>query len=53
VTAPVGRTLEAIHMVTVPHFNGKGCRPYIEVIQIADELITIFSAKDHPNLKKY
>lgn len=40
-------------MITVPHFNGKGCRPYIEVVEIKNELTTIFSAKDHPNLKKY
>jgi len=40
-------------MHTIPHFNGKGCRPYIEVVDIHDELITVFSAKDHPNLKKY
>ncbi len=53
VTAPSGRTLEALHMITIPHFNGKGCRPYIEVIEIKDDLITQFSAKDHPNLKKY
>jgi len=53
VTAPAARTLEALHMHTIPHFNGKGCRPYIEVVDIHDELITVFSAKDHPNLKKY
>lgn len=38
VTAPLARTIHSVHVITIPHFNGKGCRPYIEIVSIKKDL---------------
>jgi hypothetical protein len=33
-------------MYTIPHFNGKGCRPYIEILETREELVEIYSTRN-------
>ena len=40
-------------MHTIPHFNGKGCRPYLEILETHEDLIEIYSGKSDPTMRKY
>jgi len=41
-------------MHTIPHFNGKGCRPYLEILETTKKgLIEIYSGKSDPTMRKY
>jgi len=40
-------------MHTIPHFNGKGCRPYLEILETHNELIEVYTSKADANMRKY
>ena len=56
VRSPSARILKAIRIHKGPlfrMFNGKTCRPYVELVQVTSRPTMIYSSADLPDLKKY
>lgn len=52
VISPSMWTLREVKMHTVPHLNGKTCKPYMELVSIINHA-TIYTGKYDDNLKTY
>lgn len=52
IRSPTTRILKSVEMHTVPHMNGKSCKPFLEIVEVKDTKV-IYTGKHCDYLKTY